>query len=373
MIEEIRKFAAGMFRSVQSRPTIKLRKPIGITVAGAGMIAACHMKRLKEIEDVEIRSVCAGSLSSAKKAAEEFGIKSYFAGYEEALRLPLRGSEAVLIATPPDTHFEIAMAAISSGRHVLIEKPVALQPEHVDEIAMSARKAGLLAGSFASRFAISSLASHVREIVDSGEIGSIYRIEIISRTRQQRYGIEYNKRASWALSRKRAGGGALIDWGMYALALLDSAVGLPALHCIAAQTQRGLFPDDLNDDTVFDVEEAAYGLWRGDEGLLMSMDISWAEHAPHERSALILGLRGGLAVRWVPPFKLLLFSVDENGKALETPVELSSETYDADLAVIENFLASVDGTNTLSLPVSRDAELMRVLIDCYRLAGKGQA
>ncbi len=373
MIDEIRNFVTGIFKSVPPRPTIKLRDPVGITVVGAGMIAVSHIERLKKIKDVEIRSVCAESLSSAKKAAEEFGIKSFFAGYEEAFLVPPGGSEAVLIATPPDTHFEIAMAAISSGRHVLIEKPAALNPEQVEQIALSAGSAGLLAGSFASRFAISPLASHVRGIVDSGQMGRIYRIEITSRTRQQRYGIEYNKRASWALSRERAGGGALIDWGMYALAWMDSAVGLPSLNCIAAQTQRGLFPADLEDDTVFDVEESAYGLWRGNDGLLISMDISWAEHAPHERSALILGLHGGLEIRWVPLFKLRLFSVDKNGNALETPVKLPLETYDADMAVIENFLASVDGTENLSLPLSRDAELMRILTDCYRLAEKSQA
>ena len=354
-------------------PTISLQRPVGVIVVGAGMIARRHLEVLKRMRCVEIRSVCAKHLVSARRLAEQFGIRSFHTGYREALTLPLRGNEVVLIATPPDTHYEIAMAAISSGRHLLVEKPSALNQDKVKEVASAAAMRELLAGSFASRFALSPLAVRLKEIVSSGQLGRIYRIEVTSRTRRQHYGIEYNERARWALSKDSAGGGPLLDWGIYALAWLDTVVNLPALTCIAGQTQHGLFPASLPEDIIYDVEEAAYGLWRGEDGLLLSLDVAWAEHAPPRRCALILGLKGGVEVRWVPPFHLSLFTVNEAGEPQDGTVDLPHQEYNAELSVIENFLAAVDSSRTLALPLSREAELMAMLMGCYRLAEKTQS
>lgn len=345
------------------------RQPIGVVVVGAGMIAHRHLTVLKSLKgSVEIKSVCAGSLVSARRLAEKFGVRAFYSGYQQAFAAPFAGDELVLIAAPPHTHYDIAMAAISSGRHVLIEKPAALNSEQVARIASAAAENKKLAASFSARFALSELAGRLKEIISSGQLGRIYRIEIVSRTRRQRYGIEFNERARWALSKELAGGGALLDWGIYALALLDTTITLPPMSCVAGQMQYRLFPTDLPKDIVYDVEEAAYGLWRSQDGLLLTMDVAWAEHGPFQRHALILGTKGGVEARWVAPFSLNLFGTDKAGRVKDELIKLPPKAYDAELCVIENFLSAIKGACRLVLPLSREAALMDILTGCYQAA-----
>lgn len=363
------KIISGIFPN-QKRCSPLTRQQIGVIVVGAGMIAERHIKALKQMKDVQVMSVCAKNLPSAAHLAKKYGIPSCYAGHLDALDQRPAGREIVIIATPPHTHYEIAMAAINSGRDVLVEKPAALNSQQVRDIAQEAESKGVLAGSFTSRFINSPLTARLREIISSGQLGELYRIEIVSRTRKQRYGIEYNPKAQWALSKEKAGGGALIDWGMYALAWIDALIHLPPLECIASQTRYQLFPADLPQDITYDVEDAAYAMYRAESGLLLSLDVAWAEHAPPKRHALILGTKGGLEVRWVPPFEGKLYITDAPGKTKDEALQLPKEAFSSEFSVIENFLASLDDKNSLALPLSREAELMDILMSCYSLAEK---
>ncbi len=366
-LRKLLKLLLGRNRLTPHTPTISLKSPIGIIMVGAGMIAHKHMDALKKIRGVEIKSVCAAHLDSASQAARQYGIESFYEGYKEALSIPIKGIEVVLIATPPHTHHEIAIAAINSGRHVLVEKPAGVNPKQVKEIASAADKRGLLAGSFGSRFALSPASNALEDIIKSGQLGRIYRIEIRSRTRKQRYGIEFNPRARWALS-KACGGGVLLDWGVYALAWLDSVINMPRLKCIAGQIQYGLAPSDLPKDVVYDVEDAVFGLFRAEDGSLLNLDLAWVEHLPAQRQALIIGTKGGAEIRWVPNFYVKLFIINKAGRPEIRPIPLPYKEYNAELAVIEDFLKAVDNQHNPALPLHREAELMDMLMECLNLA-----
>lgn len=80
--------------------------------------------------------------------------------------------DAVVIATPAHTHFEIAMAALRTGKHVLVEKPMATSVEEVDQIAALAREKNLVA-MVGHTFLFNSAVRYLKQIIDSGEIGEI--------------------------------------------------------------------------------------------------------------------------------------------------------------------------------------------------------
>src|SRR5262245_36958640 len=83
-----------------------------------------HLPWLWENPHVELTATCALAADHAQRAAERWGARRFYTDY----RLMFRQEEldAVVIATPPDTHAEIAVAAARRGIHVLLEKPMAL-------------------------------------------------------------------------------------------------------------------------------------------------------------------------------------------------------------------------------------------------------
>ncbi len=86
-----------------------------------------------------------------------------------------REIDAVAIATPPGTHFEIAMKALEAGKHVFVEKPLALSsPECTKLIASAAeRKLTLMVGH---TFVYTAAVNKVKELIEAGELGDIYYI-----------------------------------------------------------------------------------------------------------------------------------------------------------------------------------------------------
>jgi predicted dehydrogenase len=84
--------------------------------------------------------------------------------------------DAVIVATNPATHVEVASEAIAGGCHVMVEKPLALSAADCRELGVQARAAGLvlMAGH---TFRFSPLVNHVHSLIEGGEIGEIYSID----------------------------------------------------------------------------------------------------------------------------------------------------------------------------------------------------
>jgi predicted dehydrogenase len=84
--------------------------------------------------------------------------------------------DAVIVATNPATHVEVASEAIAGGCHVMVEKPLALSAADCRELGVQAREAGLvlMAGH---TFRFSPLVNHVHSLIEGGEIGEIYSID----------------------------------------------------------------------------------------------------------------------------------------------------------------------------------------------------
>ena len=80
--------------------------------------------------------------------------------------------DAVVIATPANTHFDIAMQALNAGKHVLIEKPMGKTVSEVEQIGMLAKQRGLVA-MVGHTFLYSSPVRYLRDLVNSGELGQV--------------------------------------------------------------------------------------------------------------------------------------------------------------------------------------------------------
>ncbi len=116
---------------------------IGIGIIGTGFARRVQIPAFLACDNVRIASVASGSIENAKATADEFGIEHFTNEWRETVRRD--DIDLVCISTPPNLHLEMTLAAIESGKHVLCEKPMAMNVDEARQMTDAAKKAGVLA------------------------------------------------------------------------------------------------------------------------------------------------------------------------------------------------------------------------------------
>jgi predicted dehydrogenase len=140
---------------------------IRIGVIGVGFGSTVHLPAF-ESEGLEVVAIAARRRQRAEEAASRFGVGHVFTDYEELLALP--GLDAVSIATPPVFHRDMAVAALRAGKHVICEKPFALNVAEAKEMVDAAAQSGLTA-MVAHEFRFCSGRMRAKELIDEGYVG----------------------------------------------------------------------------------------------------------------------------------------------------------------------------------------------------------
>ncbi len=111
-----------------------------ICLAGTGAMAAVHMKALQKIEGTEVVAVASRTEESGRKFAAEWNIPFMSTSLEACLDRP--GVDAVILTTPSDQHADQTVLALSRGKHVQVEIPMALSLADSERIVEAAKAAG---------------------------------------------------------------------------------------------------------------------------------------------------------------------------------------------------------------------------------------
>lgn len=114
---------------------------VKIGIVGAGLWGAVHARAYAQNCRVELAAVCDLEESRARRLAEQYHIPQVYTRLEDMLAGDLDG---VSIATPDDAHTAPALAAIASGRHVLVEKPLATRVEDCQAMIAAASQARVI-------------------------------------------------------------------------------------------------------------------------------------------------------------------------------------------------------------------------------------
>ncbi|MFE4949576.1 Gfo/Idh/MocA family protein [Leifsonia sp. NPDC056665] len=199
---------------------------LGWGVVGTGWIAERFVDALHAHTRQRVVAVAARRPGSAEAFAGTHGVPTAHPDVAALLADP--AVDVVYVATPHPSHAELAIAAIDAGKHVLVEKPLALDAAQAREVASRARAAGVYCAEalwtfFLPRFDV------VRRLVERGEIGDL-------RTVLAEYG-EYLPDDHRAMSPALAGG-SLLDLGTYPIALAARWTGRPATVRAVGETNR---------------------------------------------------------------------------------------------------------------------------------------
>ena len=150
-------------------------EPVRVAVIGLGYWGPNLIRNLYELPDAEVVWACDAREDALERIGTRFPSIRRTTAVREVLDDP--SVEALVIATPVSTHYEIARNALSTGRHVFVEKPLTTSSEEGEDLAALARERSLTLMP-GHTFLYSPPVNLIRDLIERGELGEIYSISM---------------------------------------------------------------------------------------------------------------------------------------------------------------------------------------------------
>jgi predicted dehydrogenase len=342
-------------------------RKVRVGLVGTGFIAQeGHLPAYAALEEVELTAVADANLERAKSVAEKFGVSKVFKDYRRLLAL--EEIEAVDICTPNASHKPITIAALKAGKHVLVEKPIAMNAAEAKAMIAESKKAKrLLMVALNCRYLSETRA--LKRAIDAGALGDIYYAEA---TFLRRRGIP-----GWGVftEKKASGGGPVLDLGVHVLDWSLYLMGFPEPVAVSGLTYAKIGPHPHQAATAgywswnpkkFEVEDMAVGLVRFRNGGCLCLKTSWAANIPKDEfKILLVGTKGGCQN------KPLGIHREEYGSLVDvTPVDLpKAETYKEE---IREFAQAIRKGGPSPVPAEQALVSARIIDALYLSARRGR-
>lgn len=198
-------------------------------VMGTGWIAERFVESLQQSTRQQVVAVGSRSREGAATFAKRFGLQTGHGSYQELVSD--REVDVVYIATPHNLHHPCAVLALDAGKHVLVEKPLALNAAQALQIAQLAERRGLFCMEAMWTFSLPRY-DVVRQLLESGVLGDVHTVLA-----------DHGERfpASHRIHRPELAGGPLLDLGSYPIALANAVLGMPErVHAIGQPAPSGV-------------------------------------------------------------------------------------------------------------------------------------
>ena len=261
---------------------------VKFAVVGAGIIGQLRARAIVEQPGTSLVGVADPDHVRATQAAGASRARTTV-DYRELVADP--GIEAIIIATPVQMHEEMAVAALSAGKHVLCEKPLANSVEGCRRILDAARTAGrTLAVGFNHRYYPS--VKFMRQAIDAGRIGTIDHVRVFG----GHDGLS-NFRADWMYKGEISGGGAMMDVGIHTTDLTRYILG--DIREVYGVATNHIWHVDRSEDN-------AVAIFKSDAGVPAFYQATWAEWKGYRFYIEAYGDRGMVRAYYAPMFNLLI-------------------------------------------------------------------
>jgi predicted dehydrogenase len=200
-------------------------------VIAPGRIAGAFVGAIHRHTAQRVAAVASRSLDRAEQFAGEHGIPTAYGSYEQLVSDP--AVDVIYVAAPQSEHLRLGLLAISGGKHVLIEKPMATNAADAQLLVDAARAAGtLLMEAMWTRYLPQS--SVTAKLIDDGVLGEL-------RTVYSDHGQAVPVDTDNRLYRADLGGGALLDLGIYPIQLASMVLGAPrSITAVGAIGETGV-------------------------------------------------------------------------------------------------------------------------------------
>lgn len=251
-----------------------------LALIGAGGFAGAHIKAAERIPQAQITAVVASSRRRFAGLTERFPGLHCTTNLDQVLGDP--SIDGVIICAPHDQHLQLGLSAIEHRKHVLIEKPMAMNTADGVRLVTAANANGcILQVGQCERF--DPDLQRVKQTLDAGAIGPVHSVRIDAMQNAAAFIPSHH----WYRDGKRAGGGVTRSVGVHRLDLVRWLFGEPAWVQAHSAT---IDPRFING-----AEDLMTGTIGWENGLLASFVFSWAAaRAPYSEGLIAFGERGTL-------------------------------------------------------------------------------
>jgi len=320
-----------------------------IAVIGLGGVAQLvHLPILSRINSVKIAAISEVNKTRLKTVADKFNIHNTYTDYSKMLKEV--EIDAVVISTPTNTHKEIAVECLNNKKHVLIEKPIALnyaEAQKIDDAAKKNKCNAMVGMNF--RFRPDTML--LKSLINSGELGEIFYIKCGWARKQ-------SSEQKWFNKKNLAGGGVVLDLG---IVLLDTAMWLldyPKIKSVSAQNFYHV-PQSIEDSSV--------GFIRLSNSSVVNYEVSWSFH--DETDSFKLAAYGKEGTGHLNPLKaykkVASNRVDYTTSGGSQNKNLFKKSYENEL---KHFIGVVRDSNPLISTSEEALSRMRLVENLYKSA-----
>jgi len=337
-------------------------RDIRFAILGAGVAADYHRQAIAANEDQGARLSAVGHYDPARFDEISARFDAPCVPYETILRDP--DVDCVCICTPSGQHEEQAVAAAAAGKHVLVEKPMALTLGGADRMIETCAGAGAQLGVVLQRRA-TPVFERIKEAVAGGHLGTLtlgaitlpyYRPE------------SYYGQAAWRGTWEMDGGGVLMNQGIHLVDLLVWLMGDPV--------EAAGYADTLSRD--IEVEDTLAGVLRFASGAVATITATTTTHPGFPHRLEIYGTDGGIQIegetvrRWevgtagAPPLEPPIDYETSDAGAAGSPRGISAAGH---IKIVRDFVGAVQGDRAPMVDGTEGRRSLAAVLAVYDAAG----
>lgn len=247
-----------------------------VAILGAGFIADIHMESYHRfVPEVDVVAVYARNAEKAKAFSGKYHIPNWYDDIDDVIQKS--GCEVVDICLPNYQHASATFKAAASGKHVIIEKPLAMTLEEADAMVEACKKAGVKL-MYAEELCFAPKYERVRQLVKEGAIGEIYMLKQSEK--------HSGPHTDWFYDVNLAGGGVLMDMGCHAIGwfrwMLNNTRATSVYATMSTVLHKGRTRGEDNSVVIVEFEN----------GVTAVAENSWAKHGGMDDRSEVHGTGG---------------------------------------------------------------------------------
>lgn len=329
---------------------------LGIAIVGAGSVCSVHIDSfLMQSDTCEIKVICDKYVEKAQKAIDQKGISAEACADIDAM-LKRPDIDIVSICLPPNLHADITVKCLESGKHVLVEKPMASSLEECDIMIEAQKKSGkLLSVVSQNRYKIPTM--KVKQMLDSNALGKVLYANINSFWWRGENYHDQAWRGVWAFE----GGGSVANQSVHHLDLVQWMLGMPSTVTAAIKNVA---------HSNSECEDSAVAIFEYPDKLV-SFSSNIVSH-DEEQELVFQTQKGRVSIPW----KAAASTALPNGfpKADDAALNEMRSMYDnlpaiekeGHPAMIENFVNAVTGKEPLMIDGTEGRNALELIVAIYK-------
>ena len=212
---------------------------VRIGLMGSGFISAIHYDALSQVADADVVAVASPTEDHVRDFARQREIPHWYTDYRPVLEHD--EIDLIVLGIPNDLHCEVTEAAASAGKHIVVEKPMAMNLTECDRMIAACDQAGVKL-MYAEELCFAPKYVRLKQLADEGALGKVFLVKQSEK--------HSGPHADWFWDVGRSGGGVMLDMGCHGIEFARWMLDKPKIQSVYCDLKRSMHAEKTRaDDT----------------------------------------------------------------------------------------------------------------------------